>query len=123
MHGSVSVSPEHAEAETALYARRRAYAWVAIWIWSVAFVITIALVLSKYLHPLPYGVYAHAGKHWLRHEPLYDLTNIDGFQYFPQAAIVFSAFARLSWTSGNIAWRAINWFFYAWSLWRVIRRF
>jgi hypothetical protein len=95
-------------------------AWSA---WVAAFAITVWLVLSHYLNPIPYGVYAEAGRHWLRHKPLYDLTNIDGFQYFPQAAIIFSLFAKLGAVGGNVAWRAVNWTAYTFGMWRVSRRF
>jgi hypothetical protein len=104
-------------------ARPRQWTALACAAWVAALAIMLWLVLSHRLRPLPYGVYADAGRRWLRSQPLYDLTNIDGFQYFPQAAIVFSAFARLGKVGGNVAWRAVNWFAYAFGLWRISRRF
>jgi alpha-1,2-mannosyltransferase len=95
---------------------------VACALWLAAFAVTISLVVAHAVQAIPYGAYAEAGRHWLRHEPLYDLHSIDGFQYFPQAAIVFAPFAWLGSPAGDVAWRALGWFGYAWGLWRLSRQ-
>jgi hypothetical protein len=85
-------------------------------------VITTLVVFCGVMQAVPYGVYAEAGRHWLHAQPLYDLSNIDGFQYFPQSALIFTPFAWLGTPAGDIAWRAISWFGYACGLWRLARQ-
>jgi len=81
-------------------------AW-ALWVASFA----ILRVLGRALHwaAVPYATYAAAGGRWLAHEPLYDLSNIDGFQYFPPAALVFAPLAWLGSPLGDELWRALGW--------------
>lgn len=67
---------------------------------------------------IPYEAYVAAGSRWLAREPLYDLSNIDGFQYFPSAALLF---ASLTWLP-KLLWLGLNWFGYAWGLERLAQR-
>ncbi len=92
---------------------------VAHVIWAGVFAVMTFLLLAGYIHAVPYHEYQTAGQRWLAHQPLYDLTNIDGFQYFPQAALVFAPFAKLGWPLGDVLWRAIGWGLYALGIWRL----
>jgi hypothetical protein len=110
----------HPSTPRAFPARSRVNAFsLACAIWLAAFALTIGLVVNRALQAIPYGVYAEAGRHWLNHEPLYELHTIDGFQYFPQAALCFAPFAWLGFPAGDVAWRALGWFGYAFGLWRL----
>jgi alpha-1,2-mannosyltransferase len=97
----------------------RQAAWL---IWLVAFAIMIDLLLAGRLESIPYHVYAAAGRRWLDRAPLYELKSIDGFQYFPQSALLFAPFAWLGTPVGDVAWRALGWLLYASGIWRLARR-
>ena len=94
---------------------------VACAIWLMAFVVTLSLLLAGRLEAIPYGVYAAAGARWLAHAPLYETRTIDGFQYFPQSALLFSPFAWLGSPLGDTTWRALGWSLYALGVWRLAR--
>src|SRR4051794_7095502 len=101
---------------------RRARLLYSAWgIWLAAFVTLVYVLLTHVIHPLPYGVYADAGRHWLQRKPLYDLRNIDGFQYFPPAALVFAPFTWLGSPLGGVAWRGVNWLALGFGMWRMAR--
>ena len=93
---------------------------LAVLVWVVAFAVAIGLVATGRVECVPYEVYAAAGQRWRAHAPLYELRTIDGFQYLPQAAILFVPFAWLG-AAGAILWRAIGWAAYALGAWRVVR--
>jgi hypothetical protein len=96
---------------------------LALALWTVPFLIVIVLLLIvRYSHEIPFDVYSDAARRWWAHEPLYDLRNIDGFQYFPQSAILFSPFAFLGSPLGVVLWRAPAWALFAHALWRLSRR-
>ena len=48
-------------------------------------IVTLVAMISYFLRDewraIPYGEYVGAGRRWIEHAPLYDLRNIDGFQY------------------------------------------
>jgi hypothetical protein len=96
--------------------------WLALLIWNGVFVLILAAVLTHHVRAIPYGVYADAGRRWLDAQPLYELKTIDGFQYFPQAAVLFAPLAWLGSPLGEIAWRALSWYGYAFGLWRLARQ-
>ncbi len=78
-------------------------------VWAVVFIVVLSLRLTGVIHGNSYGFYEAAGHRWLNREPLYDLTTIEGFQYFPPAALVFAPFAAMGWPWGNVLWRALEW--------------
>lgn len=93
---------------------------VAILAWSVAFGVVAALVLDGHEYTtIPYDVYTGAARHWREHAPLYDLTNVDGFQYLPQAAWVFAPFELLGTPVGGVLWRLVSWAAFAHGIWRL----
>lgn len=82
---------------------------VAGLIWAAVFIVVLSLRLTDKIHGNSYAFYEAAGHRWLNREPLYDLTTIEGFQYFPQAALMFAPLAALGWPWGNILWRVLEW--------------
>ena len=91
-------------------------------IWLVAYITVIGLVLVGSIQEVPYRVYEGAGLRWVANQQLYDTRNIDGFQYFPSSAWIFSAFARLGRPGGGCTWRALSLALYVWGLWRSSKR-
>ncbi len=102
--------------------RSRLHLYVAIAAWVLAFAVIIALVLTGHKATRSYQVYEGAGRHWLHGQPLYETHDVEGFQYFPQAAIVMAAFAWLGQPLGGVLWRTLWWTMYAVGVWRVTRR-
>src|SRR5262245_27433912 len=96
--------------------------WATLLTWCGTYAVTLYLLLAGYMQPLPFGVYAEAGRRWLQSRPLYDLSNIDGFQYFLPAALIFAPFAALGAPWGDLIWRAANWLRLATGLWRTARQ-
>jgi hypothetical protein len=94
---------------------------MAVVTWCGVFAVMIGLLLTGHIDAVPYHVYAAAGQRWLEHKPLYETVTIDGFQYFPQAALLFSPFAWLGHPVGDVAWRALAWLLYATGIWRLAR--
>lgn len=90
-------------------------------LWCLGFALMIGLLLAGRLDSIPYHVYAAAGRRWLAHAPLYETETIDGFQYFPQSALLLAPFAWFGSPWGDVAWRATNWALYALGIWRVSR--
>jgi alpha-1,2-mannosyltransferase len=103
----------------------RARAWIVVAIsgaiWVGAFGLMIALLLTGHLEAIPYGVYEAAGRRWLASQPLYETVTIDGFQYFPQSAMLFAPFTWLGPIAGAVTWRALGWLLYALGIWRMSR--
>jgi hypothetical protein len=96
----------------------RALAWA---LWTGAFSVLSCLVLSGHVKDVPYQAYLTAGRHWLAREPLYDLTNIDGFQYLPPSAAWFGLLARLPAPLAAVLWRGASWVGFATGLQRGAR--
>jgi alpha-1,2-mannosyltransferase len=92
---------------------------LAFWIWSASFGLILTALFTHHVSTIPYGVYAGAGRRWLDSQPLYELKTIDGFQYFPQAAMLFAPLAWLGSPLGDVTWRALSWCGYACGLWRL----
>jgi hypothetical protein len=67
-------------------------------------------------------VYQEAARHFAAHQPLYNLRNIDEFQYFPHAAIVFLPFQWLGGALGGVVWRALGWAVFGAGMWRLSKR-
>jgi hypothetical protein len=82
----------------------------------------IGLLLLGRITSIPDHVYLDAGQRWIDHLSLYDLSNIDGFQYFPQSALLLSVFSRLGSPWGAIFWRALGWGLYALAIWRFTHK-
>lgn len=99
--------------------RRQAGAFaLALWCVPLLFVaLRSALGLN---HVDSWCVYAAAVARWHARQPLYD-TGIDGFQYLPQATLVFAPFAALGHPLGDIAWRAASWALFGQAVWRSAR--
>jgi alpha-1,2-mannosyltransferase len=94
---------------------------VGVAIWCACFALVIGLVVAGVAPTLSYRVYAGAGQRWLAHEALYEAGTLEGFQYFPQAAMLLSLFARLGSPLGGVAWRALGWGLTASGIWRWAR--
>ncbi|MDB4988644.1 MAG: hypothetical protein JWN04_3822 [Myxococcaceae bacterium] len=94
---------------------------IASILWIVTFVVPAALIVAGRMRAIPFREYMGAGRRWWQHEPLYDLGNIDGFQYLPQAAILFSPLAWLGSPTSDVLFRALGWSLYAFGLWRFVR--
>lgn len=91
-------------------------------IWCVSWLIMIGLLLLGRITSIPDHVYLAAGQRWIDRQPLYDLSHIDGFQYFPQSALLLSVFSRLGSPLDAIVWRALGWGLYALSIWRFAHK-
>lgn len=96
--------------------------WLACALWAVVLVVPCVLIVLGRIRSIPFREYMGAGQRWLSHEPLYDLGNIDGFQYFPQAALLFAPLAWLGSPVSDLLWRALGWTAYAFAVWRWIRQ-
>lgn len=57
----------------------------------------------------------------LESQDVYRLSDAHGFQYFPQAAIIYSAFAWLPPPVGEAAWRWCTLALFVSALWRLAR--
>lgn len=108
---------------------RSAFA-ISVWVISfaaVAFLVGGGLLLKSSLCKTyacsddVWRAYTGAARHWLARAPLYNLRNIDLFQYFPQAAIVLVPFSWLGAVAGGVVWRAAGWALYGSAAWRVTR--
>ncbi|MDB4985033.1 MAG: hypothetical protein JWN04_211 [Myxococcaceae bacterium] len=88
-------------------------------LWLAAIAIPVSLLFLGRLHAIPYGEYIAAGQRLLLHQPLYDLSNIDGFQYLPQSAFLFAPLAALGSPWGDVLWRALGWTAYAFGIRRL----
>ena len=104
-------------------AHRRAALFVAaaLLVWAIAFAGTMHRVFWGHSVTTPYRTYLSAARHFLAHRPLYQMRDIDGFQYPPQAAIAFVPIARLGSPYGEIAWRTLGWAVLAFGVWRACR--
>jgi uncharacterized membrane protein YqjE len=88
--------------------RKRALVVTAAYsMWLLMFVGVSQVVLTGRLKAVPYHAYIDAGQRWLERAPLYDLSNIDGFQYLPQSAAFFAQFSRLGSPYSDLLWRAL----------------
>jgi hypothetical protein len=103
-------------------ASRRRWRALALLIWCGAFLVVIGRFFGGHSRCVPFRVYSTAARHWMAHEPLYDTTSIDGFQYLPQAAMVFAPFVWLGSPLGDILWRAIGWGLLSLGILRLARR-
>jgi len=92
---------------------------LAVSIWCATFVVVVSRVLAGQVEAIPFGVYSAAAERWLAHQPLYETQTIDGFQYFPQSAMLFAPFTLLGFTAASVAWRGLWWGLYAFGIWRV----
>lgn len=94
---------------------------VAALIWAVTLGIFATMLLTGHLRTISYLVYATAGRRWSALGPIYEAGHIEGFQYFPHAAIFFVPFAWMGSPTGDLAWRVLSWGTFAWGMWRVVR--
>lgn len=83
---------------------------------------TTTRLLQGRLSSIAFRVYMKAGLHWWFHAPLYDLRGIDGFQYFPHAALIFAPISRLGTPGRELCWRALEWGAYALAVFLLSRR-
>src|ERR1700728_3575825 len=65
--------------------------------------------------------YAQATHNWWAHQALYQLSNIDGYLYLPQAAILYTPFALLGHPVGDVIWRFTGLSVFCVGLWRVAK--
>jgi Glycosyltransferase family 87 len=91
----------------------------AILIWCTTLVGVLAGVLSGRVKAIPFDTYYASAQRWLAHQPLYETRTIDGFQYFPHAALLFAPFTLWGAGAANIAWRTLWWVSYGFGMWRV----
>jgi alpha-1,2-mannosyltransferase len=77
-------------------------AWL---LWLALFLIAALPTLTGRVHDVTHH-YHTAAIHWFHGEPMYDESG-HGFLYFPQSAILYSPFAYLPGSSGEIVWRAV----------------
>lgn len=102
--------------------RARALYWLAVLAWCVTFVIMMGLVLGRLVGTtVPFETYMAAASHWWNHQPLYNTHSIHGFQYLPQAAMMYVPIERLGMPESAVIWRAIGWGACAWAVWRLSR--
>lgn len=94
---------------------------VACLVWCCSFGVVLEAVLAGRVEVVPFDTYMAAAERWLAHQPLYETRTIDGFQYFPQSALIFAPFAVLGPVAGAVCWRALWWALYAFGIWRVAR--
>ncbi len=65
--------------------------------------------------------YARATQNWWTHQPLYEISSIDGYLYFPQFAILYTPFALAGHPLGDTIWRFAGLCLFCSGLWRVAR--
>ncbi|MGB5810024.1 MAG: glycosyltransferase family 87 protein [Polyangiales bacterium] len=87
----------------------RTLAWLAWLAWAVTFGVVVGLGLSGFMHSISYDIYEAAGLRWMAGSALYETTTVEGFQYFPQAAMLFAPFAAIGSPWGGFLWRAVSW--------------
>src|SRR5262249_16828976 len=78
-------------------------------LWALCMVVVSILVVR---HPNAHTdcpVYVQAAQDWWAHRNMYTDTSIDGFLYFPQAAILYTPFELMGWPIGDIGWRLFGW--------------
>ncbi|MDB4968850.1 MAG: hypothetical protein JWN44_4539 [Myxococcales bacterium] len=90
---------------------------IALTTWLASFLIVVLWILLHFKRLDSWCVYAGSATRWSARQPLYS-SGIDGFQYLPQAALVFGAFAKLGVPLGDLAWRAVTWALLAHAVWR-----
>lgn len=100
---------------------RHAFA-IASSIYVVTYAVMMTLVLRGSVQSIPYGVYKAAGARWLSSQNLYETQTIDGFQYLPTSAWLFSGLALLGSPLAECAWRVLSLGLYATGLWRLSKR-
>ncbi|MEM7138353.1 MAG: glycosyltransferase family 87 protein [Myxococcota bacterium] len=88
---------------------RRWLRWLPWLLWTVTFVVVVSLGLAGFMHSISYDIYEAAGQDWTRRSALYETSAVEGFQYFPQAAMFFALFSALGSPWGGILWRALSW--------------
>jgi hypothetical protein len=94
---------------------------VAWTLWGMMFVFVAAQVLhnDRPDNSNECWGYARATSAWWDRENLYDITNIDGFLYLPQAAIIYTPFAVLNHPIGDVLWRLVGLCAFCHGLWRM----
>jgi hypothetical protein len=92
---------------------------IAVIAWGATFLLIALRVVRGHQLVDCWRVYAAAGQRLWARQPLYDIHTIDDFQYFPHAAIVFSAVTRLGAPVSGIVWRLVGWGLFAHGLWRL----
>jgi hypothetical protein len=92
---------------------------IAVTSWAALFALAAFLLAGRHIATDVWLVYSAAGRHWLAQTPLYATNTIDDFQYFSQAAMLFSALAQLGTPLGGIVWRALGWGLYGHAMWRL----
>ena len=93
-----------------------ALAWV---VWGAMFAF-VAFRASKFVFDSNEClIYGRAAQNWWGRANLYDLSNIDGFLYLPQAAILYTPFALAGHPLGDVAWRFCGLSVFCWGLWRL----
>jgi hypothetical protein len=86
----------------------------SIWIVTVA-VICILVFLDPSRHTVTH-VYHTATANWIDHKNLYDDST--GMHYFPHFIVLFAPFHFLWHPMGDILWRAISVFLFAWGIFK-----
>jgi len=105
------------------------FAWM---LWGMMFVFVAALVLhnDREDNSNECWGYARATSAWWAGENLYDTTNIDGFLYLPQFAVIYTPFAvqcpgrlgsKLTHPIGDVLWRLAGLYVFCIGLWRMSR--
>jgi alpha-1,2-mannosyltransferase len=99
----------------------RNLARIAVSSWGVMFMLVMALVVRDHTISNECLIYSQATADWWARRNLYDTASIDGFLYFPHAAIIFTPFALLGHPIGDVIWRLVGLCLFCHGLWRMSR--
>jgi len=90
--------------------------------WIILALLFLGIVTDAVLHPMKHTTmptYRLAASQWWAGTDPYSTREHDGFFYFPQAAVIFSAFNVLPFYAGEILWRAAGFGLFSYALVRL----
>ena len=100
------------------FLRRPLLAWS---LWGLLFLTVSILVWMRPDEHTVTKSYRHAAEQWRAGKNLYRLSDAHGFQYFPQAAILYIPFTLPPKAVGEVLWRWVSIGLFVSALWRLAR--
>ncbi len=97
----------------------RACMALALAIWCATLVAVSFQIIRGHIRFDAFPWYSEAARNWWAQLPLYETKTIDGFLYFPQAAIAYSPFEWIGVPWGALLWRGFGWGLLCHALWRL----
>jgi len=94
--------------------------WTACALWLLVFAAITTDVMRRPMKHTTMPTYRLASAQWAAGQDVYDTTREhDAFLYFPPAAVLFTPFAELPFSAGEILWRAATFGLFAFALFRL----